>query len=73
MAKAKVKKYKLKTNSAAKKRFKVTSTGKIMRRKTGKRHLLEHKPTKTKRQNLKGAVVSKSDIKKIKALLPGLV
>ncbi|MDA1353249.1 MAG: 50S ribosomal protein L35 [bacterium] len=73
MAKKKVKKYKLKIKSAAKKRFTITSTGKVKRRKVGMRHLLEHVSSKTKRQKRKGADVSKSDIKKVKALMPGLV
>ena len=36
----KVKKLKLKTHRGAAKRFKITSTGKIMRMHSGKRHLL---------------------------------
>ncbi len=34
---------KMKTHSGAKKRFKVTGSGKLMRRKAGKNHLMEHK------------------------------
>jgi large subunit ribosomal protein L35 len=40
---------KMKTHSGAKKRFKVTSTGKIMRRKAFKNHILEKKSPKRKR------------------------
>lgn len=40
---------KTKTRSAAKKRFKVTGTGKIMRRPTMRSHNLEHKSSKRKR------------------------
>jgi large subunit ribosomal protein L35 len=40
---------KIKTKSAAKKRFKVTGTGKIMRRPTMRSHNLEHKSSKRKR------------------------
>ena len=41
---------KMKTHSGAKKRFKVTGTGKVMHRKAGKMHLNEHKPsTRTRR------------------------
>ena len=34
---------KMKTHSGAKKRFRVTGTGKLMRRRAGRNHLLEHK------------------------------
>jgi large subunit ribosomal protein L35 len=41
---------KLKTNKAAKKRFRITKTGKIMFTKTKKRHLLADRTPKKKRQ-----------------------
>ena len=34
-----------KTHSGAKKRFRLTGSGKVMRGQAGKRHLLEHKPS----------------------------
>jgi large subunit ribosomal protein L35 len=40
---------KMKTSSAAKKRFRVTPTGKVMVQRRGLRHNLEHKSGKTKR------------------------
>jgi large subunit ribosomal protein L35 len=40
---------KQKTSSQAKKKFKVTATGKFLRRKAGQSHNLEHKPSKKKR------------------------
>lgn len=40
---------KMKTNRSAAKRFKVTATGKIMHRKSGKSHLLRKKSSKRKR------------------------
>jgi large subunit ribosomal protein L35 len=41
---------KMKTHSGAKKRFRVTGTGKLMHRQAGKMHLNEHKPsTRTRR------------------------
>jgi large subunit ribosomal protein L35 len=43
------KKYKLKTYKAASKRFRVTSTGKIMRTKGGKSHLRRRRSARTKR------------------------
>ncbi|MCP5028857.1 MAG: 50S ribosomal protein L35 [Actinomycetia bacterium] len=41
---------KMKTHSGAKKRYKVTGSGKIMRRKAGKNHILEKKSSKRKRR-----------------------
>ena len=68
----KAKKTKIKTKKAAAKRFKITSTGKVLRYKSGKRHLLEHKSPSQKR-NLSGSIeVSASDIDKVKGMLPGL-
>ncbi|MCS7200364.1 MAG: 50S ribosomal protein L35 [Caldimicrobium sp.] len=40
---------KMKTNRSAAKRFKVTATGKILHKPSGKRHLLRKKSSKTKR------------------------
>jgi large subunit ribosomal protein L35 len=40
---------KMKTNKAAARRFKITGTGKILRRQAGKRHLNEWMSAKTKR------------------------
>lgn len=41
---------KLHTNHAAKKRFKITATGKILAKTSGKQHLNEHMSSKKKRQ-----------------------
>lgn len=41
---------KQKTNKSVKKRFRVTGTGKILRNKAGKRHLLSGRTSKRKRQ-----------------------
>jgi large subunit ribosomal protein L35 len=60
---------KQKTHSGAKKRFKVTGSGKIMREQAGKRHLLEKKPSHLKRK-LSGEVeLAPADRSKIKKLL----
>ena len=60
---------KMKTHSGAKKRFRVTGSGKIMRRQAGKMHLNEHKPT-TRTRRLSGDVeVSKADSKAARRLL----
>ncbi len=49
---------KVKTNSSAKKRFKVTGTGKITFQNAYKRHILTKKSTKRKRNLRKGGIVS---------------
>lgn len=60
---------KMKTHSGAKKRFKVTGSGKILHRKAGKMHLNEHKPS-TRTRRLDGtAELAKGDAKKAKKLL----
>ena len=41
---------KAKTHSGASKRFRLTGTGKVLRQKANRRHLLEHKPTKRTRR-----------------------
>ncbi|MDE0835435.1 MAG: 50S ribosomal protein L35 [Akkermansiaceae bacterium] len=61
---------KAKTRKAVAKRFKVTGTGKILRRKQGKRHLLQCKNRKRKRFLGKAALVSAADIKRVKESLP---
>lgn len=58
-----------KTHSGAKKRFRTTGTGKIMREQAGKRHLLEHKSSKVTRRLSSDQVVSPADVKNIKKLL----
>ncbi|MEE4542987.1 50S ribosomal protein L35 [Streptomyces sp. V4-01] len=58
-----------KTHSGTSKRFKITGSGKVLRERAGKRHLLEHKPS-SKTRALTGTVeVSPADAKKIKKLL----
>ncbi len=71
MAKAKKKKYKLKTYKAAAKRFRMTGTGKIVRTKGGKSHLRRRKSKRTKNLFDKMLVVeSKGDRKRILRLAP---
>ena len=60
---------KQKTNSGAKKRFKVTGSGKIKRGKAYKRHLLGHKSTKRKAELGKAAFVFKGDEYRVKLML----
>jgi large subunit ribosomal protein L35 len=60
---------KMKTHSSAKKRFKVTGTGKVKRSRAFARHLMRKKTTKAKR-NLRGSViVDASEHKRIERLL----
>jgi len=61
---------KAKTRKAVAKRFKVTGSGKVLRRKQGKRHLLQKKNRKRKRNLGKATLVSKADLKNVKANLP---
>lgn len=60
---------KMKTHSGAKKRFKVSGSGKLMRRKSGKNHLLEHKSSKLKRSKDGRTEVAGADQKQVKKLL----
>jgi large subunit ribosomal protein L35 len=60
---------KVKTNSSAKKRFKVTGTGKITHQKSFKRHILTKKSKKRKRALSKDGVVSKSHMDFVMRLL----
>ena len=60
---------KMKTHSGAKKRFKVTGTGKIKKQRAGMRHNLEVKSSHKKRSLNLDQVVSKADAKGIKKLL----
>ncbi|MFV0607442.1 MAG: 50S ribosomal protein L35 [Niabella sp.] len=60
---------KVKTNSSAKKRFKVTGTGKIMHQKSFKRHILTKKSTKRKRHMRVMGQVDSSNMNFVKRLL----
>ncbi len=57
---------KSKTRKAVAKRFKVTGSGKILRRKQGKRHILQKKNRKRKRNLGKATLVSEADVKAVK-------
>ena len=63
---------KLKTHRGAAKRFKVTGTGKIMRRKAGGNHILTKKNSRRKRALKKDALVAETEKKNIKQLIPYL-
>jgi large subunit ribosomal protein L35 len=60
---------KVKTNSSAKKRFKVTGTGKIMHQKAFKRHILTKKSKKRKRNMRHDGLVSDANLHFVKRLL----
>lgn len=60
---------KVKTNSGAKKRFKLTGTGKIKRKHAFKSHILTKKETKQKRGLTHMTLVHKSDENNIRSLL----
>jgi len=60
---------KAKTRKSIKKRFKITKTGKVLRRPTGLDHYRAKKSGKKKRGSRKLVEVSKPEAKKIKKLL----
>ena len=60
---------KMKTHSGAKKRFRVTSTGKLRGRHAFTSHILEKKSPKRKRALRKPAVISGDDVPRIKRML----
>lgn len=60
---------KMKSHSGAKKRFKLTGSGKIKRRRAGLRHILTKKSKKRKLLAGHDAIVHKSDEKRVKRLL----
>ena len=57
---------KMKTHSGAKKRYKVTGTGKILRRKVNRNHILEKKSAKRKRRLGTNSEVSPSDAPRVR-------
>jgi large subunit ribosomal protein L35 len=63
---------KLKTHKGAKKRFKVTATGKVLFAKKGRRHILTSKSAKRKRNLRKTGVAEGTLAANVKALLPYL-
>ena len=63
---------KIRTHRGTAKRLRVTSTGKVMRRKAFRSHLLEHKSAKRKRAYRMQHEVSASDRRKVIRLAPYL-
>ncbi|MCH8545688.1 MAG: 50S ribosomal protein L35 [Cryomorphaceae bacterium] len=60
---------KMKTKSSAKKRFKLTATGKIKRKHAFKSHILTKKATDRKRRLTHSTLVDKADEKAVKEML----
>ena len=61
---------KIKTHSGAKKRFKLSKTGKVMRAHAFKSHILNKKTTKRKRNLRKVVVADVTNVAKIKKMVP---
>lgn len=65
-----MKKAKLKTHKGAKRRFKITATGKVMRAKGMKSHFRRRKAPRVKRQFDRMQEVDSTNVKQIERLLP---
>ncbi|MEO1377876.1 MAG: 50S ribosomal protein L35 [Cyanobacteria bacterium J06635_10] len=63
---------KLKSRKAAAKRFRATGTGKIVRRKAFKNHILEKKTTDKKNKLSKAVLVDDRDADNVRGMLPYL-
>lgn len=61
---------KMKTNSGAKKRFKLTKNGKVKKANAFKGHLLTSKSPGRKRKLRKATLTSKAEEKRVKRMLP---
>ena len=63
-------KYKMKTNSSAKKRFKLTAKGRVKRKQAYLRHNLGAKSSSAKRKLRRGDYISETQEHQIKAMIP---
>ena len=61
---------KIKTHSGAKKRFKLTKTGKVKRAHAYKSHILNKKTTKRKRNLRQTVVADVTNVAKVKKMIP---
>ena len=61
---------KIKTHSGAKKRFKLTATGKVKRAHAFKSHILNKKTTKRKRNLRKTVVANVTNVAAVKKMIP---
>lgn len=71
MRKPKTGKLKLKSNRAARKRFRLSATGKVKRGQSMKRHILTKKASGRKRRLRKGTLVSPADTPNVRRMLLG--
>ena len=60
---------KMKTSRSAAKRFKMTGTGKIVRNKAYKRHILTKKSTKRKRDLRQSTILDEYNVKSMKKVM----
>ncbi len=60
----------IKTKKSVAKRFKITATGKVLRARAGRRHLLQGKGPKRRRSLGKAALVDPTDVYRITQSLP---
>ncbi|MDR0285967.1 MAG: 50S ribosomal protein L35 [Propionibacteriaceae bacterium] len=60
---------KMKTNTGAKKRFKVTGTGKLVHRQAGKGHLNEHKSSRRTRRLMVDDTLKGADARNVRRML----
>ncbi len=60
---------KMKSHSGAKKRFKVTGTGKVSRRSKNLNHFLEKKSSRRKRRLSGDSIMTPADTPRVKRLL----
>jgi large subunit ribosomal protein L35 len=61
---------KLKTHKGAKKRFKVTGTGKVVAHHAFARHILTSKKSNRKRKLAQQRTISDADVARVRAMLP---
>lgn len=61
---------KIKTHSGAKKRFKLTKTGKVLRAHANKSHILTKKNTKRKRTLRQTTVADATNVAKVRKMIP---
>jgi large subunit ribosomal protein L35 len=61
---------KMKTHKSSAKRFRVKKSGKVLRSKANKNHILTKKTAKRKRNLRKSTTVSSADIKRVRVALP---
>ncbi|MCY4400415.1 MAG: 50S ribosomal protein L35 [Gemmatimonadetes bacterium] len=62
---------KMKSNRGAAKRFRRTGSGKLVRMRANKSHMLTKKNKKRKRRLRSSTLASKSDVARVRRMLPG--